>query len=145
MNIMPLSIIIDAPIDKVYEVLDTPALNSIWNPVIDKITEDTPGNCTVESFMGNFKTKKDATPGQSITLNITTGSTILQQLKYELEDLPGNQTRVNATVQLTAHYSALHKSVGIELLHNLKRYIEYIPTTGATSATNATFKKVMKD
>jgi len=141
---MPLSIIIDAPIEKVYEVLDTPALNSVWNPVIEKITETSAGSgkCHVDSFMGTFDTTKTAVPNRSVTLNITTDSTILQQLKYELEDLSGTQTRVNATVQLTAHYSALHKSVGIELLHNLKRYIEYIKTAGAT---NATFKKVMKD
>ena len=51
---MPLSIIIDAPVEEVYKVLDTPSLNPVWNPVIEKITENTPGQCTVESFMGYF-------------------------------------------------------------------------------------------
>jgi len=123
---MPLSIIIDAPIEKVYEVLDTPALNSVWNPVIDRIVTTGTDTCDVFSFMGDFKTSKAKTPA-SVTLTIT-GSPVLQQLKYELVKLSDNQTRVDGTVVLagTAHYTTMHRTVGKKLLKNLKRFVEHL-------------------
>ena len=127
MNIMPLSIIIDAPVEEVYKVLDTPSLNPVWNPVIEKITENTPGQCTVESFMGNFKTNKTSTPAPDRSITFTTDSPLLKELKYVLVSLSANQTRVHGIVVFTGtqHYTALHRSVGKKLLNNLKRYVEH--------------------
>lgn len=128
MIFMPLSIIIDAPVDVVFDVLNDPMKNSVWNPVTDKVEPilQKPGECTVESFMGDFKTKKATVPNQSVTITIT-DSPVLKELKYELVALSKNQTRVDGTIKLagTAHYTTMHRTVGKKLIKNLKRYVEH--------------------
>jgi hypothetical protein len=137
---MPLSIIIDAPVSDVYNVLNDPTENDKWNPVTDKVIPDeqNPNECNVESFMGKFRTKKDAVQDQRITLTIT-GNPVLSELKYELVALSTNQTRVDGTIQLAgpAHYTTIHRTVGEKLLQNLKRYVEHLQSGG----TDANFRK----
>ncbi len=123
---MPFSIIIDAPVQKVYDVLNKPNLNTDWNPVIDTISENTPGQCTVESFMEYFNTNKTTTPAPDRSITFTTDSPLLKELKYELVVFSNNQTRVDSTVKLTVHYSTIHRTVGKKLLNNLKRYVEHL-------------------
>ena len=123
---MPFSIIIDAPVQKVYDVLNKPNLNTDWNPAIDTISENKPGQCTVESFMGYFNTNKTTTPAPDRSITFTTDSPLLKELKYELVVLSNNQTKVDSTVKLTVHYSTIHRTVGKKLLNNLKRYVEHL-------------------
>ena len=138
---MPLSIIIDAPVGDVYNVLNTPQLNDIWNPVTDRVIPDAPNSieCSVESFMGKFRTSKVAVENKSVTITIT-GNPVLSELKYVLVALSPNQTRVDGTIQLATgagHYTTIHRTVGEKLLQNLKRYVEHCQSGG----TDASFRK----
>lgn len=129
MIFMPLSIIIDAPVDIVFDVLNEPRNNSLWNPVTESVEPITgkPNECDVKSFMGDFTTEKSIVQNKSVTLKIT-GSPILKELKYELVGLSGNQTRVDGTIILagTAHYTTIHRTVGKKLIKNLKRFVEHL-------------------
>jgi len=126
---MPLSIIIDAPVEEVYNVLNTPELNSVWNPVTETVTpiSGKPNECDVSSFMGEFKTKKVVDPNKSVTITIETPGIVLKKLRYDLKKISNIQTQVDGTVELAspAHYTTVHRVVGKKLIQNLKRFIEY--------------------
>ena len=126
---MPLSIIIDAPITKVFEVLDDPTKNDKWNPVTKNVipNKDNPKECFVESFMGNFTTKKDTDGSTRVTITIV-GNPVLKELSYNLEKFETNKTKVNGTIKFagTEHYGEMHQTVGNALLEGLKKYVEQL-------------------
>lgn len=128
MIFMPLSVTIDANIQNVFDILNTPQLNNIWNPVTHTVTPDknNPNKCTVVSFMGNFDTEKTTTEPTNVTLKIN-NSPVLKELRYDLVSISSNQTRVHGNVIFagTGHYETIHKAVGEKLLNNLKRYVEH--------------------
>jgi len=126
---MPLSIIIDAPVTVVFDVLNKPENNNLWNPVTETVTpiSGKPNECEVKSFMGDFTTKKAAVKNKSVTITVT-DSPVLKELKYELAELSDNQTSVDGTITLisTANYPTIHRVVGEKLIQNLKKFAEHI-------------------
>lgn len=129
MFFMPLSVGIEAPLDYVFNILDDPEKNTVWNPATEEVKKITgkPNECTIKSFLGYFPTKKVAEGKNKITITVTdTTNTVLEELKYELVKGPDNITLVYGTVKIKgSRYTRVHQSVGRDLLANLKRYVEF--------------------
>lgn len=123
---MPLLVIIDAPIDDVYNVLNDPTKNVLWNPVIQKVNKIDDRNCEVESFLGKFRTTRITSDRyKEITFEIK--DNILTKLSYKLEKITEKQTRVYGEVEFDGReYRAMHKVVGRSMLDNLKYFLEHL-------------------
>jgi hypothetical protein len=133
---------INAPINKVFEVINDTSLRVKWNLPANEVTEIEPGKYYVKTTIGEFITiRKETVENKRVTVETDGGP--FERYGYILKP-KGNITNVTVWGEFDDESKEkMLLSAGLVLLKCLKKYVEYIEEGGDPDKFDK--KKAMKE